>query len=268
MNRQPILLATGLLVLLGGLWLPLAGGEIGVPESRRPVIVELFTSEGCSSCPAADGMLGELQRSQPVDGVEIIGLAQHVDYWNDGGWKDRFSSRQFTRRQRAYAVKFKNRSAYTPQLVIAGQEEFVGNDRRRAVKAISRWAAQPAGEVTIASLEDSGPDSISLRIRIGGLPTDSLKADVLLAVVEGGLASEITGGENVGRSLRHESVVRELRTIAELEASSEVTKLLDTAIEIASEWKRANLRAVVFVQERKTLRILGAAVTDLDIAPE
>src|SRR5213594_3831029 len=99
---------------------------------RGPVLVELFTSEGCSSCPPADALLARLEKSQPVAEAEIIVLSEHVDYWNRLGWRDPFSSVEFTLRQQRYTEGFRRDGAYTPQMVVDGRVEFVGSDERQA----------------------------------------------------------------------------------------------------------------------------------------
>src|SRR4051794_14486618 len=110
------------------------------PAERTPVLVELFTSEGCSSCPPADELLAELARTQPINGALIVPMALHVDYWNNLGWPDRFAGKAFTDRQHEYGDAMKLRGLYTPQMIVDGQTEFVGSDRDAARRAIERAA--------------------------------------------------------------------------------------------------------------------------------
>ena len=108
----------------------------GTPGSKTPVVVELFTSEGCSSCPPADALLARMDKEQPISNAEIIVLEEHVDYWEKGGWHDRFSSSQYTDRQNQYAPRLKFSESYTPQMVVDGTTQFVGNDAPRTLSAI------------------------------------------------------------------------------------------------------------------------------------
>src|SRR5580698_10921716 len=129
------------------IWAPLA-----LPADRPvPVIVELFTSEGCSSCPAADRLLSRLEQTQPVAGAQVIAIEEHVDYWNQLGWNDPFSSPQYRARQNDYAVAFKANNIYTPQMVVNGQSAFVGSDMNRAYHEIGAAAQTSTTLVDLAA---------------------------------------------------------------------------------------------------------------------
>ncbi len=234
---------------------------------RAPVIVELFTSEGCSSCPPADAVLAQLQKDQPIAGVEVIALSEHVDYWNYIGWADPFSSAAFSARQEAYAGAFGGERIYTPQMVVDGQIEFIGSNLNKAREAIARAARAPKADVSIAHAPDAATKDanvIRLNVRVENLPPVKERdvAEVILAVTEDDLASNVSRGENSGRRLPHTAVTRELRALGAVDQTTKSFAGFATAL-IAGGWKRDKLRAVVFVQERAHRRVLGAAALDL-----
>ncbi len=219
------------------------------PAARTPVVVELFTSEGCSSCPPADALLMQLDAQSPP-AAEIIALGEHVDYWNRLGWKDRFSSSDYTRRQERYASRFHLDSAYTPQMVINGRTEFVGNDSSRAASTI-RDAAKPRHAAPVIMVSPAGT---AVGVSVNNAGHNHL--DVILAVTESDLSTQVGGGENNGRTLRHTAVVRQLRKIGKT-SSGEFTGRSDIAVD--PSWRRENLRVVVFLQDPDTLEIPAAA---------
>lgn len=233
---------------------------------RTPVVVELFTSEGCSSCPPADAALAQLESAQPVAGAGIIALSEHVDYWNYIGWTDPFSSAAFSARQESYANVFGNERIYTPQMVVDGQAEFVGSNAAKAREAIVRAARAEKATISLTQLDAAGKAGgpIKLAARIEQVPAinDRDIAEVLFAITESNLFSNVSRGENSGRKLSHVAVVRELRMLGRIDDASK-TFTGETSVTIAEAWKRENLRAVVFVQERTHRRILGAAVASL-----
>lgn len=233
----------------------------GEATNRRPVIVELFTSEGCSSCPPADNLLAGLAEQQPVENAEIIALEEHVDYWNDLGWMDPFSSGDWTARQYAYAGVLRNGNPYTPQMVVDGSVEFVGSHAGRARQAIQEAARE--GKISVAlTLENStATGAPELSVKVGKLEgiTKGDTPDVWLAITETGLHSAVTRGENAGADLHHAAVVRSMRKIGEAKGGGETSYAGEASLPLRSEWKRESLRAVVFVQEKKSRRILGAA---------
>jgi hypothetical protein len=244
---------------------------LGAPHGERRahaaasthVLVELFTSEGCSSCPAADALLQRLVDTQPIAGAEIIALGQHVDYWDQLGWKDRFSSAASTNRQQRYGQVLNVDSIYTPQMVVDGRAELVGSDARRAQRAISDAAAAPHATVTIA-LESAVADRVSVAVGVTDLPKLSRgdRADLVVAVVESRLRSEVGGGENRGRTLAHAPVVRQMTTIGEA-----TTATVRGQVAIGRDWQREHLTIAAFVQERFSRRVLGSAAVPLQSAP-
>jgi hypothetical protein len=227
---------------------------------RSPVVVELFTSEGCSSCPPADALLAKLAEQPPAENVQVIALEEHVDYWDELGWVDPFSSREWTNRQYAYAGPLGNGNPYTPQMVVQGQAEFVGSHTQLARQKILEAASNAPVPVTLEVKADGRP-GINLAVSVGKLEGSAKggAAEVWLAITETGLHSAVTGGENVGHELRHAAIVRTMHKIGEAKPDSEPWFSANANATLHSDWKRENLRAVVFVQEKKSRRILGAA---------
>ncbi|NML65411.1 DUF1223 domain-containing protein [Hymenobacter sp. RP-2-7] len=223
----------------------------GPAAARVPVVVELFTSEGCSSCPAADAVLRELVSTQPVPGVEIIALGEHVDYWNRLGWADPFSQAQFTQRQQAYATGFAEGN-YTPQAVVAGRYELVGSRRAQLLQAVAEAARAPRATVQLAPV---GMDSV--RLKVSNLPAGTKAASVWLALTETGLTTQVGGGENAGRLLRHAPVVRSLRALGTVAAGG--TFAATAPLGLAASWPAPNVRVVALVQATGSLHLVGAA---------
>jgi len=218
-------------------------------KEKSPVLVELFTSEGCSSCPPADKNLIYLNDKQPFADAEVITLAMHVDYWNRLGWKDVFSAPQFSERQSFYSDTFKLGEVYTPQIVVDGTSQFVGSNLDEARKAVGEAVKSPKGNVAL-SVSDN-----KLQVKISGLPKHS-PANVFVAVAEDNLSTAVKNGENGGRTLPHTSVVRELRTIGKVTAEDNSFDT-ETAFQLQPSWKKQNLKLVVFVQVEQNSRIIG-----------
>jgi hypothetical protein len=220
--------------------------------SASPVVVELFTSEGCSSCPPADALLARLDESGTGQGPEVLILGEHVDYWNHLGWKDRFSSAELSRRQSQYAQRFRLDSVYTPQMVIDGRYELVGNEES-AVRQKIAAAAQKSKETSIVLSWHA--DKLTVEAHGSG----NRAAEVLLAVTENGLSSAVAHGENGGRTLRHSGVVRELRRIGSLNHGQFSTTV---TVKPQTDWKPEQLRIVVFAQDAANGEVIGAAALD------
>jgi hypothetical protein len=238
---------------------PIGRGSAAAPT---PVLVELFTAEGCSSCPPADALLQSLVDTQSIDGAQVVALGHHVDYWDQLGWRDRFSSAAATNRQQRYSQVLNVDSVYTPEMVVDGREEFVGSDARAARRAIGKAASVAHARVTF-SIEPGDGDRVSAAVTVSDVPNVSRgdHADVVVAVVESRLQTEVRGGENRGRVLAHAPVVRQMTTIGEA-----TTPRLTAAIPIARGWQREHITMVAFVQERFSRRVLGAAALPLAAA--
>jgi hypothetical protein len=225
--------------------------------ARAPVLVELFTSEGCSSCPAADGLLAKFLREQPVAGAEIVPLSLHVDYWDHQGWKDPFASKIYTERQQSYSRIFGDR-VYTPQMVIDGREALTGSDEAAALRIVGLASARPHLPLKIeARTAGSG---VRLSIDLPAASADAEPIDVMVALTEDDLTSVVRRGENGGRTLTHIAVTRKLQTLGSLDRESFVA---NGQIDLQPAWKAARMRAVVFLQGRKTKQIYGTAAAAL-----
>ena len=225
-------------------------------SARTPVLVELFTSEGCSSCPPADALLARLERDQPVPSADIIVLSEHVDYWDQLGWRDRFSSHATTERQSQYSNRFNLPDIYTPQMVVDGQSQFNGSDFHAASQAIARAARtrpltlqlEPptlTGKMLSATLHASSPSTAN--------------ADLYAAIVDPEDTTQVRNGENGGRTLRHVGVVRSLTRVGLLKdlAGKPLTFTLDTS------GLGRPIRLVVFAQSQNQGVILGAVASNL-----
>jgi hypothetical protein len=228
--------------------------------ARTPVIVELFTSEGCSSCPPADALLARLESQPPVKNIEVIALEEHVDYWNNGGWTDPFSSSSLTLRQYDYASAIAQGNSYTPQMVVDGYDELIGSRAQQAVDTIERAATRKKAEVSVVCGETQPHAGQLLHIQVAALPNPSARdtPEVWIAITETGLHSDVKRGENAGEDLHHAAVVRTLRKVGLANASGPQSYSSDQTVKLEPSWKRESLRFVVFVQERKSKQIVAA----------
>ena len=217
---------------------------LNAQSARTPVLVELFTSEGCSSCPPADRLLAALDSRQPVSNAQIIVVEEHVDYWDGEGWRDRFSSSVYTNRQSLYGPRLKFDSPYTPQMVVDGSFQFVGNDSSKAVSAITR-----AAELPKIPLDLSAP-ALEGKYLAGSVSTTSWlqlpRGDLYAALVQLTASTEVKSGENGGRHLDHVSVARSLQHIGRLQdlGNGPVAFKLNVPSELSAE----HLRLIVFAQ--------------------
>jgi hypothetical protein len=249
--------AAFVLKILGFPILHASGPTPARSTDHHAVLLELFTSEGCSSCPPADAFLKALDDAGHVDDVEIIAIEEHVDYWNRLGWTDPFSSHNWTERQERYARSFRHDGVYTPQLVVNGRSEVVGSSAREARRQIIEASKSPTTELHL-SLASLSSQSAEVTISVENIPPEAHAAELWLAVTERGLASNVLRGENEGRNLTHAAVLRSLTHVRAQHADAG-SATATNHVALDPSWKRENLRFVVFLQEPKTLHIFGAA---------
>jgi hypothetical protein len=220
-------------------------------ESKKDsgfVVVELFTSEGCSSCPSADAAIIELSKKFN-DNVYFLGY--HVDYWDYLGWKDEYSSRTFTRRQEQYADVFSLNSIYTPQVIVNGKKEFVGSDKNKLEQTIIDELKNKPG-TSIELNAKRGDKTIVVNFKTTGL--DNTQA-LNIALVQLAATTFVKKGENRGRELHHINIVRELKTVNSNDSSVSFT--------LPANGEAKDLKIVAFVQNKNNLNINGAAETYL-----
>src|SRR5450755_219224 len=221
---------------------------------RQPVLLELFTSEGCSSCPPADALLEKLDREQPIGGAQIIVLSEHVDYWNQQGWSDPYSSHAITARQENYVRRFGQTGPYTPEMVVDGAAEFAGNDARKVESAIRQSMQQPKVGIRIQAAA-SGDAAVT--IEVDPLPSGAAKrANVYLARAADHGSSNVLRGENQGRRLTHVSIVADIQQVGSIGAQG----IFKKDIQIRAKHTPAGSRLVAFVQENGNGRVWGAAM--------
>jgi hypothetical protein len=215
--------------------------------------VELFTSQGCSSCPPAEQVLGDLARAANQSGRPIFTLAFHVDYWNQLGWADPFSNAVYSRRQEQYARAFGSGEIYTPQMIVNGRKQFVGSDRDAADRAIADALAVPAAAQVKLMVQAAGREGYNVRVGVAGGGADAV---VNVAVVERDLSTEVKAGENQGSKLEAPSVVRWFTTVSRADAN-------EVKVPALADVRPGHASLVVYVQRPGNGPILGAAAAEL-----
>lgn len=225
----------------------------------HPILVELFTSEGCSSCPPADALLEKLDTSQPVPGAQLIVLSEHVDYWDHDGWKDPNSSAALTVRQEAYVHALGLDSAYTPQIIVDGTTVMRASDPQQIVKLFQEAAAAAKDPVRIGevSIDAGNPGILQAHIEADG-SSDKRNAEVYVAVALDRVESQVLHGENGGRHLTHVAVVQQLTKIGKLQKGKNFDQSIQLKLKPGTDPK--NVRIIAFVQEPGPGRLLGAAL--------
>jgi len=255
---------SSLVVLSVTAWMLAWGsGSVSKATDRTPVLVELFTSEGCSSCPPADRFLEKLDQ-QPVAGAEMIVLSEHVDYWNHIGWKDPYSAHLYSERQNVYGKRFGLDSVYTPQMVVDGSSEFVGNPAL-ADKAFAKALSIPKISVHLSLISADPSSGVHVHLDTGALEPSfgAREAEVQIAVALSRAESQVSSGENAGHRLVHVSVVRSLTKVGVLRRGRDLSQ--DVHMNLVPVSESHNLRLIAFVQEPQQGRVLGAALLPVSL---
>lgn len=259
MMSKTILIVTAAMVMLASFFLsltrtpPPVAAQSTATIAPKAVLVELFTSEGCSSCPPADALLRELSGTQTRDGQLIVGISEHVTYWNQLGWSDPYSSQIYTQRQNAYGNHFNLDSVYTPQIVVNGNEQFVGSDRASLQRALHREHEQP--ETVGLHILSANVEGGSLKLHVAATPDAAVKDAELVAVIaDDADQSSVLRGENSGRTLSHVAVARSITRIARLEPATDETFELPLPASFTASQRH---HVVLFAQEPGNGRVLG-----------
>jgi hypothetical protein len=229
-----------------------------VAKTRSPVLVELFTSEGCSSCPPADALLQKFD-GQPFPDAELIVLSEHVDYWDHIGWKDPFSAAAYSERQSAYGNRLGLESVYTPQMIVDGVQELVGNSSKDAEKAIVRAAGANKVTITISGVTIDN-HALRAHLETEELPSGTGRAEVVLAIALRHVESQVKAGENSGRRLTHVGVVRSLTKVGSIAAGQKFSS--DVSAKLAEGMDGSGLRVIAFIQKPGPGKVLGAVSQD------
>jgi hypothetical protein len=244
---------------VGFLGRPVAFPQTNGAADSGPVVLELFTSQGCSSCPPADALLSELGSST----ADVVPLAYHVDYWNHLGWSDPFSSPQWSERQSSYARAMNLDGDYTPQMVIGGGLQCVGSDRRSVSYAIAAArSVRATGRVSLTTIPSaSGARELQVKVNVRMLrEAGNRPPEVMVAIYESGLVTKIGGGENGGREITYDYTVRKLLPAFELDAAQGASVEKELSIDLDPTWELSHLGVAAFIQDPVSLTIEGAAV--------
>ncbi|ADB38547.1 DUF1223 domain-containing protein [Spirosoma linguale] len=243
-----------LLLSIGGLGFLNSSNTPSPNLKHEPVaVVELFTSQGCSSCPSADRLLNETLANATKTNRNIIGLSFHVDYWDRLGWKDPFSNHAFTKRQYQYSEHFGLPGVYTPQEVVNGQSEFVGSNRVQQSSQLDKALQEAATAGVQLKISAPSPNTRTLSYTLDG---ELANAVLNVALVSKMAVTQVSRGENAGHKLVHNNVVRAFQTVP---ASSNGTVTLT----LPDGFDPANGAVVAYVQGQQKLEIRGASQVDI-----
>ncbi len=233
-----------------------------------PILVELFTSEGCSSCPPADALLEKMDALQPIPGTQLIVLSEHVDYWNHDGWTDPFSSASITDRQSAYVRALGLKTAFTPQFLVDGTEELQAHNNEQVVQLLQKAASAPKIPMRLVSVsvEPGNPAVVRGRIE-SDVSSEKHKADVYVAIALDHAESQVSRGENSGHHLSHVAVVTELTKVGKLEPGKSLGQDFRIKLKLPGPPGSGpmNLRIVAFDQESGPGKVIGVVLKSVPV---
>lgn len=244
---------------------PVAGAAAGAP-----VVLELFTSQGCSTCPPADRLLSELSRDG--SGGELVPLAFHVDYWDRLGWSDPFSSARWSQRQQHYAHALSGDRVATPQLVIDGRSQCVGSKRDEVLRLIAAARAQPPAAAVDLAMDAPRRDGSRSRLRVKVSvrvlqQTASRDLDLWVALTQSGLVTQVKAGENAAATLHDDFVVRRLEKAFTVRGRAGEQRAKELELELDPSWPLSDLAVAAYVQDPASLGIVGAARSPVAVPP-
>jgi hypothetical protein len=224
-----------------------------------PVLVELFTAEGCSSCPPADEWLLQMDKVQPLAGAQLIVLSEHVDYWDHDGWKDSHSSKLFTDRQEDYDRRFGLKTTFTPQMVVDGAAQMNGSNGPLVARAIEGSVSRARIPVRISSVSVANEKTLRVHLEVDALPADfkTRKAEIFVAIALNHAQSHVSGGENKGRDISHVAVAESIDKVGTVDKAKNFDRKVQVKVKSAD---LANLRLIAFVQEPDAGQIVGASL--------
>ncbi|HEY1801391.1 MAG TPA: DUF1223 domain-containing protein [Terriglobales bacterium] len=257
--RMAFIKSLAILALVG--FLTTGNSRAADTHAGTPVLVELFTSEGCSSCPPADAWLQRMDAAQPLPGAELIVLSEHVDYWNHDGWKDPYSSSLVTERQSDYVRALGLQTPYTPQVIVDGVTDLHLTDDQQMEQTFQKAATSQKVPVRITSVTLDPANSSLLRahVEVDGTSAGE-NADIYDAVALSHAESQVLHGENSGKHLTHVAVVQELTKIGKMQKGKTFSRDIEIKLKPGTDPK--NIRLVVFAQKSGPGKVLGAALQE------
>jgi hypothetical protein len=242
---------------------PLFAADTAPAATAVPILVELFTAEGCSSCPPADKLLLQLDAMQPMAGAQLIVLSEHVTYWDQLGWKDPYSSRDVTDRQAAYVNRLKLASPYTPEMVVDGTTEFIGNNPGLAKDAIEKAFRVQKVSVHISGISSDAPSKLHAYVEADAVAKG---ADIFFVVALNHVESQVERGENKGSHLVHAAVVQSINKVGSADKNHNFAKQVEVKIDPHADL--SNMRVIAFLQEHNSGPVIGAAMSSVPAPPQ